>query len=690
MNQPIKIGSRASRLALVQVQEVINLMSPPNVLVGGPAMPGFPTKAFGNDNLTIVTFKTAGDKDKTTPLTEQPADNFFTDTLDEALLKGEIDIAIHSAKDLPQHLPLGLEIFALTPTLDDHDALVGPYALKDLPKAVSIGTSSILRQKQIKDLRPDIQIVDIRGTIEERIALVKQGKVDAVVVAACALKRLGLSHEIKEILPWEGMALQGQLAVVGRSKDQYLRDFFKPLDVRTTYGKVILAGAGPGDPELITVKAIKALRKTDCVFYDYLADARLLNYAPQAEHIYVGKRKGDHTISQDQLSRLIKEKVMTGKNIVRLKGGDPLVFGRGAEEITYLKSYHISVTVIPGISSATGIPADLMVPLTARGVSSSVAFISAHEEDEDIKGLRPVHIPKVDTIVFLMGLSKLKTIVDSLKNAGWPGTAPIMVVSKGTRPDERVVRGTLADIEDVVQQAALIPPALIIAGATVNFYQGRSSKNILYTGTNPEHYRKIGSIIPWPMIGIKPVTLTEGQTAQLKGDFNTADLIVLTSRFAVEHFFKTLKEATFINKKYAAIGAHTADCLLEYGIIPFVISKEETAQGLLKTLLGAMEVNGKNILFPRSSLPNPFLKDALIKQGAKVHEWAIYENVKPPKRDLPSIPIDQVIFTSPSTVRNFLTDYVTIPNSWEILAKGPVTAQALKEAGYQAAILNHD
>jgi uroporphyrinogen III methyltransferase/synthase len=668
MKSSLKIGSRSSRLALAQVEEIVRLVEAQNSV---------------SLQHQLITYTTAGDRDKKTSLTRQPGDDFFTDTLDQALLKGDIDIAVHSAKDLPQRIPAGLEIFALTETLDDRDAWVGLRAFADLPKGAKAGTSSILRQKQIKQLRPDINIMDIRGTIEERIELVKQGKVDGIVVAACALKRLGLEKKIKELFLWEGMALQGQLAVTGRAKDTALRDLFKAIDVRTRYGKVVLAGAGPGDPDLITVKAIKALKKADCVFYDYLADTRLLNYAPQAEHIYAGKRKGKHTFPQEELSRMLKEKAMAGKNVVRLKGGDPLIFGRGADEITYLRSYHIPVSVVPGISSATGIPADLMVPLTARGIASSVAFISGHEEGEGATYTKPITIPRADTIIFLMGLTKLDMIVASLKKAKWPDTTPIMIISKGTRPDERIVKGTLADIETAAKKSGLKPPALIIAGATVNFYQDVPGKNILYLGTNPSHYRKFGTIIPWPVIDIKPVIFDEKQRNKLKEDLTRADLVVVTSRFGVECFMKTLKGGTFAEKKFVAIGTHTADCLLEYGIIPFVVAQEETARGLLEALLEVMDVKGKYILFPRSSLPNPFLKDALTENGAKVMEWAIYENIKPPKRNLPDISIDQVIFTSPSTVKNFLIDYGTIPAHWDILAKGPVTAQALKEAGYQ-------
>ncbi len=458
-------------------------------------------------------------------------------------------------------------------------------------------------------------------------------------------------------------------------------------------GSIALVGAGPGDPDLITVKAIKALEQADCVFYDYLVDKDLLKYAPQAEHIYAGKRKGDHTLSQDELSRLIKVKALEGKDVVRLKGGDPLVFGRGADEILYLNSYHIDVDVVPGISSATGIPSYLGVPLTARGVSQSVAFVSAHEEDEDKTGIRPVRIPSADTLIFLMGLTKLKEIVEGMGQAGWVRDTPVMIISNGTRPDERIVQGTLADIEKLTYQAGLKPPALIVAGNTVNFYKARPQKALLHCGTNPELYTALGRIVPLPMIEIKTVALDAVQCIRLNEDLVAADLVVLTSPSAVRHFMKLILGLRPLEdvkvKAFAVIGRHTARILAGFGITPQIMATEETAQGLFKAVDGQVVLQGKKILLPRSSLPNPFLKEALEGKGAVVAEWTVYFNSKPEYRDLPSdADISGIVFTSPSTVTNFLEDYESIPGHWEILAKGPVTEQTLKQAGYTAKVIH--
>jgi uroporphyrinogen III methyltransferase/synthase len=386
---------------------------------------------------------------------------------------------------------------------------------------------------------------------------------------------------------------------------------------------------------------------------------------------------------------MLKEKALAGKTVVRLKGGDPLIFGRGADELQYLRSYHIEVEVIPGISSATGIPSSLGIPLTARGISSSVAFLSGHEEDEDKGEPRPVTIPQADTLVFLMGLTKLNIIVGSLQRSGWPQDTPVMIISNGTKPHEQIVKGTLSTIESLAKARDLKPPALIMAGKTVELYKPAFKQTFLHCGTHPDLYRRLGNIMPWPMIDIKQVNLSLPEQKDLLNSFEAADIIVLTSRYAAEYLIKSLlgiKPAlNFKNKIFAVIGDNTRKALQEYNIKPALVSQEETAEGLFNAMTQHYDLTGKHILFARSSLPNPFLKDALMAHGAKVNEITIYKNIKPSKRDLPSVKIDGVIFTSPSTVRNFLTDYGTIPATWQILAKGPVTLKTLKEAGYNHA-----
>lgn len=672
----LRIGSRKSRLALVQVEEVISLLK------GRGIAPDFKR----------LTFETAGDKDKKTPLTKGAVDDFFTDTIDRALLRRKIDVAIHSAKDLPQKLDPGLEIYALTKALDDTDAWVSPVHFNELPKGARVGTSSFLRQRSICSLRPEIKLVNIRGTIGERLELIRQGKVDGIIVATCALKRLGLAHLIKDIFPWEGTPLQGQLAVVGRRGDADLYNMFKAIDVREHYGRVALVGAGPGDPRLITVHGVEALGEADCVFYDYLSDPSLLRYAPKAEHIYVGKRKGRHALPQVELSRQLRLKAMEGKRVVRLKGGDPLIFGRGAEEILYLRSYHIEVEIIPGVSSATGIPSRLGIPLTARGVSSRVAFVSAHGEDEGRNSKSDLRIPDSDSIVFLMGLTKITQIVKALRAKKWPSDTPIVIVSKGTRRDEVVVTATLATIERVVRKEKPEPPALIVVGKTVDLYRPPlHQKTILFLGTHPREYRSLGRLIHLPMIQISPVSFSVQERKAFLSVIEESDLVLLTSEYAVEHFFAFLEKhnarQTVGTKDFVVIGGHTAQALLNHGVHPKLIASEETSEGVFRALKKNYKLKGKRIVFPRSSLSNPFLKMALTKEGARVSEVPVYQNTKPKKRLLPKENIQTIVFTSPSTVVNFIKDYGKIPASWEILCKGPVSQKALKKFGYEAKVI---
>lgn len=680
-NDTIRVGSRNSRLALIQVQEVQDLLVQKGIDI-----------AFDQHS-----YQTQGDVDKTTSLTDNTKDDFFTDTLDQALLNGEIDVAIHSAKDLPQTMRKGLEIFALTPSQDSSDSFVGKVSFKDLAVGNKVGTSSFIRQDALRKLNPNIELIDIRGTIEERIELVNQGICDGIIVATIALKRLGLEDKITDIMPWEGAPCQGQLAVMGRSEDIELKNIFSNVDVRKSYGRVLLVGAGPGNPDLLTIGGMKALKACDFVFYDYLVPKALLNYAPNAEKVYVGKRKGDHTLSQVDLSRMLKEKAMEGKKVVRLKGGDPLIFGRGADEIVYLRSFHIDVGVIPGVSSATAIPSDLGIPLTARDLSSSVAFLSGHSKSEGKSADDFIDIPKVDTLVFLMGLTKLDTILRSLRRAKWKDDTPIVIISKGTCSDERIIDGTLKNIRQLLEEVTLGPPALIVVGQTVKYFQNDLYKKegILYTGTNPKKYARLGKVFHFPMVEIIENNLDEQIVSKLIADLDQYHLILITSRFAVRYFFNLLEQNKFpISdlkiKDFIVIGKDTADALREYDLEPALISEIETSEGLLEELTQKFDLKDKKILFPRSSLPNPYLKDELTKMGSQIDELPVYQNVRPAKKDLPTEAIDQILFTSPSTVRNFLHDYGAIPNHWKIWSKGPLTSKQLQELGYKSEVFLHE
>jgi len=236
-------------------------------------------------------------------------------------------------------------------------------------------------------------------------------------------------------------------------------------------GKAFLIGAGPGDPELMTVKGLKILRSADVVLYDALVDIQVLSCVPEnAEKIFVGKRDHRRCTRQEEINELIVSKVSEGKRVVRLKGGDPLIFGRGGEELDALRKAGIDVEVVPGITSGIGVPTSLGIPLTNRGTSSSVVFVTGHEDPGKGKELVDWHsIARIDTIVIYMGIKKLPFIIRQLIGHGLPPEKHIAVIFGGTMPGEVVIAGTLEDIEDRMIDHVNDAPGLIVIGDVVRY-----------------------------------------------------------------------------------------------------------------------------------------------------------------------------------------------------------------------------
>jgi len=232
-------------------------------------------------------------------------------------------------------------------------------------------------------------------------------------------------------------------------------------------GKLTVVGAGPGDVELITLKGIRALKNADVVLYDALAATELLEYAPQAEQIFVGKRKGCYSYQQVQINELIVQRTQLGKHVVRLKGGDPFVFGRGAEEMEYVAPYGIEVEMVPGISSCLSVPATQNIPVTKRGSAESFWVITGTTKEHKMSGDIRLAAKSSATVVILMGMSKLSQIVECFKKEGKAGT-PIAIIQNGTRADEKVGIGTIASIEKEVSRQELTNPAIIIIGEVVH------------------------------------------------------------------------------------------------------------------------------------------------------------------------------------------------------------------------------
>lgn len=237
--------------------------------------------------------------------------------------------------------------------------------------------------------------------------------------------------------------------------------------LNTVKPKVTLVGAGPGDPDLMTLKGVKALAEANVVLYDALANEEILEYAPKnAIRIFVGKRIGNHTYTQDQINQLIVDNALTYGNVVRLKGGDPFVFGRGSEEIEYVESFGIPTFVVPGISSVIAVPAYLGISITKRGVSESFWAITGTTSDRKLSSDVALAAQSSATVVILMGMSKLEQIV-ALFQKELKGETPIAIIQNGTTPEEKVGIGTINTIQEIAVQNKLASPAIIIIGEVV-------------------------------------------------------------------------------------------------------------------------------------------------------------------------------------------------------------------------------
>ena len=656
--QGIGVVSRQSPLALLQVQEVFSL--------------------FPEIRYKLIKLYSWGDKNKQISLLDNPPADIFTRELDEAILNGTADIAIHSAKDLPYPLPAGVELIALFDAFDQSDSLVSRknLTLCNLPTGARIGTSSPTRKKELLALRPDVQVISIRGTIEERIAQIDSGYIDALIVATCALKRLGLEQRIAEVLPFETHPLQGNLAITAKENRDDLKALFAEKDIRRNYGKVTLVGFGPGNPDLLTLGGDKALEKADVIFHDDLLEQSFLQKYKAAK-IYVGKRKDRHSFEQGDINRLILNAAREGKQVVRLKGGDPMVFAHGGEEIEYLQSNFVEVTVIPGVSSGIAVSSLTKVPLTHRGVASSVAFVTGHSQN--------TKLPDTDTVVIYMGGSNIQQTASKAIADGRNPNTPVMLVYNVSRPDQKEYFSTLNELS--INDTKYPTPVIIVVGDVVslrnNSEQAVVKPNYLITGTQKEHYGQIGNIIHQPLINIEAIWPNKALEAEINR-LNDYDWLFFTSRYTVNFFFeameKTGKDARHLaGLRIASVGRVTSAELKLHGIIPEIQATEESSVGLLKDFETNNIPIGK-VFIPRSDIGLPVLPDGLRKMGWEVTTVSVYHNTYPENLtalDLSNIP--NIVFSSPSCVTNFLRLYGKFPEGKNYIFRGKETEKRFKE-----------
>ena len=706
MNKKIRVIARGSRLSRLQVEEVFK---------------NFPELAY-----EIKYLESYGDKNQQISLLngEAPAD-IFTRELDDAIRQGDADIAIHSAKDLPYPLPEDIEVIALFPAFDTTDSLVSRdhKKLAELPAGSIIGTSSPLRKKGLNELRPDLTIKGIRGCIEERVQQVKDGKYDAAIVATCALKRLGMEDEIAEVLPFPTHPLQGFLAITAK-KGSDLKQAFASKSILDKQGSVSLVGFGPGEPDLLTIKAAKAIDAADIIFYDDLIDDSYLA-DKKAEKIYVGKRAGYHHKEQADINRLLLDAAREGKNVVRLKGGDPMIFAHGSEEIEYLESNLIKVNVIPGITTASALAASQKISLTHRDFSSSVALVSGHTP-------QPV-TPDAETLVYYMGAKQLQTIATQLiDKEGWAFNTPVLLTYNVSRPDEQTFETTLWNLRNGEMQNLPTPLIALIGNvAGLKHHQASDIKPTLYTGTLPAIEKRKADYTYTPLIEISyhpsyfTKILEDNYCKQYDGkcftkycewDESQALYYIFTSQYGVE---ATLEDYDLIFKEqekhvFISIGDTTTEALHKAGVKNVIQVEQDNRYGVIEwfkkekerldaarpqyehsfELFEKMDLDNYDheladfvyryenrlVFYPHSSLSPEDIPLALQELGFDVLSAIVYNNELPKNpRRVNLNHFKRIVFTSPSTIDNFIKLYGKLPENTEFITRGPITQAHLEE-----------
>jgi uroporphyrinogen III methyltransferase/synthase len=643
-NKVIRVATRPSNLAIKQVEEIFS---------------DYPELQY-----KIIPIESFGDKHKNISLIDNNIEDFFTRELDNALITGDADIAIHSAKDLPFPLSEKLQILALSRALDQTDSIVSQnrQKLSELPPCPKIGTSSLLRKSELLKIRSDIQIISIRGTIEERIQQVYEGSVDAVIIASCALKRLGLENLTAEVLPFETHPLQGHLAILSKQDNSGLKSLFSDKDIRKNYGKVSLIGFGPGDPGLLTISGLEKLQLADIIYYDDLLNSNFLDVL-NAEKYYVGKRKGKHSYNQLEINKLLYKSVISGKKVVRLKGGDPMLFAHGGEEIEFLQKYLVETEVVPGITAALAASAYTKIPLTHRDLSSSVTFLTGHSQTD-------TDVPVSGTLVYYMGASNLPLIAKKLILKGWsPDTLVLMVYNVSDHNQEEHIT-TLLEAE--TETKPYKTPLIVIIGDVIKLKRNQSGiikkPTLLITGSDPGIFTKYGRVKHIPFIELKALK-DYSHLKLIIGDLHKFQWIIFTSRYAVQFFFSTLhifkRDSRYLAAiSIASIGASTTAELFQFGIVPDLQPENESSLGLTE-LFKQKNIRRKQILIPRSNIALPVLPDGLKKLNNEVTIITIYENAVPDK--VPEIIPEEynyIVFTSPSCVENFFRfhDYTKFYN----------------------------
>lgn len=772
----IRIGTRKSRLAVVQTELVKAKIE----------------AAFPEAEVEIVKLSTKGDELLDRSLTSFGGKGVFTKELEEALLSEKIDMAVHSAKDMPMEFPEGLEIGAVLERGDPRDVFVTTTGVKaaDLAPGSVVGTSSLRRELQIKAINPLVHMKLLRGNVQTRLQKLKDGQYDGILLAAAGLERLELLKEDgvyleylepEEFLPATGQGILAVEAKTGHMPEvlaaihseeaalvleaersfltriggscnapaaslcrldagsiwmqvMYARDGKHPkyascqkpfndknaklptleemrslgeqMADKVRQGKVYLLGAGPGDMGLLTQKCLACLRTADVIVYDNLVSGSLLNEAKEdAELIYAGKRASNHHLKQEETNELLVRKALEGKNVARLKGGDPFIFGRGGEEAEKLHRAGIEFEIVPGISSSYAAAAYAGIPVTHRDFASSFHVITGHESNtkEGLALNYELLAREEGTLVFLMGLNNLPHITKELIAGGKDPDTPTAVIQEGTTARQRMAKGTLRTIEERVKEAGIVTPAVILVGEVAAlseklswFGKGPlSGIRVLLTGTEAmcqkqqEVLKEEGAeAISFSLIRTK--RLRSEKLTQAISKLSGYSWLVFTSSNGVELFFEELKEnhkdiRSLCDIRFAVIGSGTKDALEAKGIYADFVPAKYSSKDLAAEWIPELTSNDR-VLLLRAEEASQELTKALEQADIPYEAIPLYttEVDRRKEEELKRVisKVDYITFASASAVKAFVSMAGDLEQlKAKIICIGPVTERAAAAAG---------
>lgn len=639
-----KVGTRSSPLAVLQTRAVITRLA--------ACLPG--------SQWQEVARSSPGDRDQQTDLRLSPPD-FFTKDLDDQVRSGVLDCALHSAKDVPDPIGEGLDWVWLPWAEDSRDVLIRPVGkpVESMPVTGRIGVSSERREAYCRTRFPDAKQAPVRGTIEERLRQLDRGDFDLLVMAGAALNRLGLQARITEWIPASELPPpdgQGSLALTFRAGDERFQKL-RWLFVKS----VTFAAAGAGSAGACTLDSLAALKRCDICLHDTLFGHELMDLLPPTvRFIDVGKRAGAHSVPQNETTYLITRYARRGLRVVRLKGGDPGIFGRLAEEVEALDALDLPYRVLPGVTSLTAATSGTGMLLTRRGVSRGFTVMTPRKEGGGVGSVAAGERTNLP-IVFFMATAVAGEVAHQLMAEGKSPQTPAAVVYGAGSDQSRVIRGSLATIEECIKQAGCGMAGLIVVGEAANYRYRHAGalegRRILLTASDALQDKAAALVSDFggipvcrPLIKLEPTA----EALECIRKITTYDWVVLTSPSAVRCFGDVLKSAwTDLRKvpKIVTCGGGTSRELWKLGLQADIEPDSGfSADSLLKTVEPLMK-DKPRILRLRSDKAGPALAQSLRAMGGSVDDCLLYRNL--PIRQGAKPAFDVAFFASASAVEAY-------------------------------------